>query len=165
MLYPRVECAINCGGEIRTRIDSFTRRALSAVELRRNNLMEWERIELSPNSLQNCRSAELSYHPEIDPRKIGCGGGTRTRALSLMRRMLCRLSYSAKRTNLLAGLAGLEPAATRLEDERSCPSELQTPSEWRRRWESNPQPAVYETAALPVGATSPLENWPSKIRR
>ena len=29
---------------------------------------------------------------------------------------------------LLAGLAGLEPATTRLEDERSCPSELQTRS-------------------------------------
>ena len=26
----------------------------------------------------------------------------------------------------LAGLAGLEPAPTRLEDERSCPTELQT---------------------------------------
>lgn|GEM_PF-4857466 len=99
--------------------------ALSAVELRRKILVEWERLELSPNSLQDCRSAELSYPPEINPRKSGRGGGTRTRALSLMRRMLCPLSYPAQ-CNLLAGLAGLEPASARLEDERSCPSELQT---------------------------------------
>ena len=33
------------------------------IELRRKKLMEWERLELSLNSLQDCRSAELSYHP------------------------------------------------------------------------------------------------------
>lgn len=63
----------------------------------------------------------------------------------------------------VAGLAGLEPAPTRLEDERSCPSELQTLCVWRRRRESNPQPAVYETAALPVGTTSPRETLALQI--
>ena len=64
LLYPRAGRAKLCGGEIRTRIHSFTRRALLSVELRRKKLVEWERVELSPNSLQDCRSAELSYHPE-----------------------------------------------------------------------------------------------------
>ena len=63
--YSRVEK--NCGGETRTRIGSFTRRALSyPIELRRKILMERERFELSPNSLQDCRSAELSYHPKVE---------------------------------------------------------------------------------------------------
>jgi hypothetical protein len=88
--------------------------------------VEWERIELSHNSLQNCRSAELSYHPEISLRKIW-----------LRRRELNPRTFAYEANALpaellrnvkkrVAGLAGLEPAPTRLEDERSCPSELQT---------------------------------------
>ena len=120
--------------------------------------MEREGFEPSPNSLQDCRSAELSYHPknkhqtnwlrrrDLNPRTFAY------EANALPPELLRKVNER------VAGLAGLEPARTRLEDERSCPSELQTRiCEWRRQRESNPQPAVYETAALPVGATSPKE--------
>lgn len=54
--------------------------------------MDWVRVELTSNSLQDCRFAELSYQPIF--RSDGCGR-SRTASLSLMRRLLCQLSYAA----------------------------------------------------------------------
>lgn len=34
-------------------------------------LMDWVRLELTPNSLQDCRSAELSYQPEKNIAEAG----------------------------------------------------------------------------------------------
>ena len=59
-----------CGGGTRTRTLLFTRQALLfPFELRRKegvgkDLVDWVRLELTPNSLQDCRSAELSYQPK-----------------------------------------------------------------------------------------------------
>src|ERR1051325_6041945 len=39
---------------------------------------------------------------------------------------------------------------------RPMPGTRATPISWRRRRDSNSHRAVYETAALPIGATSPI---------
>ncbi len=66
--------------------------------------MDWVRLELTPNSLQDCRSAELSYQP------VNC---------------FC--------------------------------------SKWRRR-ESNPRPAGYEPAALPLSYSASMKDEPGRTR-
>ncbi|MDT5272570.1 MAG: hypothetical protein QOH49_4756 [Acidobacteriota bacterium] len=82
--------------------------------------MDWVRLELTPNSLQDCRSAQLSYQPEL---KTIAEAGLEPAAVTVYETAALPLSYSA--ATLKMSLAGLEPATSRLEDERSCPSELQ----------------------------------------
>ena len=89
------------------------------------------------------------------PEEIGRGGGSRTRTLPFMRRMLFHLSYSA--ILILEARGGVEPRAF-------PPSSCRFGLEDRRR-ERGPElggdgeirashTAVYGTAVLPVGATS-----------
>ena len=63
LLYPRVELRLR-RRDLNSHQLVYKTSALLAVELRRNNLMEWEGFEPSSNSLQDCRFAKLSYHPK-----------------------------------------------------------------------------------------------------
>ena len=72
-----------CGDETRTRIISFTRRALCyPIELRRN-LVDWEGFKPSQ---EVCRTSMLSLHHQ--PEEFGGCGWSRTTNLALMRRLL-----------------------------------------------------------------------------
>jgi hypothetical protein len=146
-----------CGDETRTRTPSFTRRVLCyPIELRRN-LVDWEGFKPSQ---EVCRTSMLSLHHQ--PREFGRGGGSRTRTLPFMRRLLFHLSYSA--ILILEARGGVEPRAF---PPGSCRFGLED-----RRRERGPKmesmvrfelthTAVYGTAALPVGATSP-KTWPGR---
>lgn len=77
--------------------------------------MDWVRLELTSNSLQDCRFAELSYQPESESRRRDSNPRPsvyETAALNL-------LSYSAESDRM--SLAGVEPATCGLEDRRSSP--------------------------------------------
>ncbi len=74
LLYPRVRQATAAARFELASTRLQDERSLS-VELRRKKLMEREGVEPSPNSLQDCRSAELSYHPKLNVGHIGRGGG------------------------------------------------------------------------------------------
>ena len=67
LLYPRAKQKTTAAARFELASTRLQDERSETVELRRKISMEWERFELSPNSLQNCRSAELSYHPKIKP--------------------------------------------------------------------------------------------------
>src|SRR5260370_39222366 len=74
---------IGCGDETRTRIISFTRRALCyPIELRRN-LVDWEGVKPSQ---EVCRTSMLSLHHQH--KSFGGCGWSRTTNLALMRLLL-----------------------------------------------------------------------------
>src|SRR6266446_4205282 len=89
------DSSFRAGGDegSRTLIVRFTRPPLCyPVELHRQlKLVDWEGVKPSQ---EVCRTSMLSLHHQ--PKKFGGCGWIRTTNLALMRRLLCRLSYTAR---------------------------------------------------------------------
>ena len=121
LLYPRVKLKLR-RRDLNSHQLVYKTSALLSVKLRRKKMMERVGFEPTPNSLQDCRSAKLSYHPKNKRRtkwlrRRDLNPRTFAYEANALPPELLRKSEFVK--NSLAGLAGLEPAPTRLEDERS----------------------------------------------
>ena len=67
LLYPRVKLKRLRRRDSNSHQLVYKTSALCPLSYAATNLMEREGFEPSPNSLQDCRSAELSYHPKSKP--------------------------------------------------------------------------------------------------